>query len=220
MRYWTYPSAVGGSGDLGSGHTQKHVSPVSGDECAALLVSNDLRMSTHKHVSPLSSDVCAAFPVSDNLQYEVRLSDDVFQLDQNNISSCISGEDRGVLVSGRVRKHVSPLSGDVFVPLPVSVEFQDGVKGSDDNLSMDQSNISSGSFGENQFLPISSSFGVDQLLPVWSLSSDFESLDLSRKRLRAVLRDQSFLGELVFGSQRIFFYPRVCALVRCRDTYV
>ena len=86
--------------------------------------------------------------------------------------------------------------------LPVSVEFQDGVKGLDDNLSMDQSNISSGSFGEDQLLPISSSFGVDQLLPVWSLSSDsvFESLDLSRKRLRAVLRDQSLLNDLVFGS--------------------
>jgi len=164
MRYWTYPSAVGGSGDLGCGHTQKHVSPVSGD-------------------------VCAVLPVSDNLQYDARLSDDVFQLDQNYISLCISGEDRGTLVSERVRKHVSSLSGDVCVPLHVSVEVQDGVKGSDDNLSMDQSNISSDSFGENQFLPISSSFGVDQLLPVWSLSSDFESLDLSRRRLRAALRD-------------------------------
>ena len=155
MRYWTYPSAVGGSGDLGCGHTQKHVSPVSGDVCAAFLVSDDLHVSTHKHVSPLSGDVCAVLPVSDNLQYDARLSDDVFQLDQNYISLCISGEDRGTLVSERVRKHVSSLSGDVCVPLHVSVEVQDGVKGSDDNLSMDQSNISSDSFGENQFLPIS-----------------------------------------------------------------
>ena len=58
---------------------------------------------------------------------------------------------RGILVSERVQKHVNPSSGDVCAPLPVSVEFQDGVKGLDDNLSMDQSNISSGSFGEDQF---------------------------------------------------------------------
>ena len=176
------------------------MSPSNGDVCVSLLVSDDRHMGTHKHVSQLSGGVCAVLPVSDHLQYEVRLPGDVLQLDQNNISSYVSGEDRGILVSERVRKHVSPFSGGVCVPLPVSFQFQDGVKGSDDNLSMDQSNISSGSFSKDQSLPISSSFGVDQLLPVWSLSSDFESLDLSRRRLRAALRDQSLLGELVFGS--------------------
>ena len=37
-------------------------------------------------------------------------------------------------------------------------------------------------------------------MPVWNLSSDAESLDLSRKRLRTALREQSLLGDLVFGS--------------------
>ncbi len=67
--------------------------------------------------------------------------------DQSGISSCDFGPSavggRGILVSERVQKHVSPFSGDVCVPLPVSVEFQDGIKGSDDNLSMDHSDISS-----------------------------------------------------------------------------
>ena len=148
MRVWTCPSAVGSSGGLGSGHTQEHVSPSNGDVCVSLLVSDDRHMGTHKHVSQLSGGVCAVLPVSDHLQYEVRLPGDVLQLDQNNISSYVSGEDRGILVSERVRKHVSPFSGGVCVPLPVSFQFQDGVKGSDDNLSMDQSNISSGSFSK------------------------------------------------------------------------
>ena len=99
----------------------------------------------------------------------------------------------GSLVSERFQKHVNPSSGDVCATLPVSDNLQYVVELSDGVFQTDQINTSSGGFSDNQPLPISSDFGVDQLLPVWSLSSDFESLDLSRKRLRAVLRDQSLL---------------------------
>ena len=72
-------------------------------------------------------------------------------MDHSDISSCDFGPSavggRGMLVSERVQKHVSPFSGDVCVPLPVSVIFQYGVKGSDDSLSMDHSDISLCDFG-------------------------------------------------------------------------
>ena len=70
----TYPSAVGGFGILVSERFQKHVSPLSGD-------------------------VCATLPVSDNLQYVVELSDGVFQMDQINISSGSFGEDQLLPIS-------------------------------------------------------------------------------------------------------------------------
>ena len=180
------PSAVGGRGILVSERVQKHVSPFSGDVCVPLPVSvefqdgvkgsdDNLSMDhsdisscdfgpsavggrgilvserVQKHVSPFSGDVCVPLPVSVEFQDGVKGSDDNLSMDHSDISSCDFGPSavggRGILVSERVQKHVSPFSGDVCVPLPVSVEFQDGVKGSDDNLSMDHSDISSCDFG-------------------------------------------------------------------------
>ena len=182
------PSAVGGRGILVSERVQKHVSPFSGDVCVPLPVSvefqdgvkgsdDNLSMDhsdisscdfgpsavggrgilvserVQKHVSPFSGDVCVPLPVSVEFQDGVKGSDDNLSMDHSDISSCDFGPSavggRGILVSERVQKHVSPFSGDVCVPLPVSVEFQDGVKGSDDNLSMDHSDISSCDFGPN-----------------------------------------------------------------------
>ena len=101
----------------------------------------------------------------------------------------------GALVSERFQNHVSPLSGDVCATLPVSDDLQYVVELSDGVFQTNQNNTSSGGFSDNQPLPISSDFGVDQLLPVWSLSIDFESLDLTRKRLRAVLWEQCIVAK-------------------------
>ena len=68
-------------------------------------------------------------------------------------------------------------------PLPGPCDLQLVVNGSDKRVSNELS------------LPsIGNDFGV--LLPVWSLSSDIESLDLSRVMLQNRLRD----NDLIFGS--------------------